>query len=158
MEGDATPASPRHVGLLQPGQTAGADTGRLTPLRQFVLLVGVTLIAGTILLGGTLAWLLQRHLEDETIALTRREVEVHFYNIFQTNIFTRPLTEAEASRFDPTVRAHFGIYDIVQVRLYRTDGTMIYNYLPGLLPDLDTPSPAQPGQQVPPVSAEHQHC
>jgi putative nucleotidyltransferase with HDIG domain len=135
---------------LASGATHGSGGHRLTPLRQFTLLVAATLITGTVLLGGVLAILLQHHVEQETVALTRREVEVHFYDIFKTNVFLRPLTEAEATRFDPMVRYHFGIYDIVQLRLFRPDGTMIYNYLPGLQPS----DPPQPASALPP---EHQH-
>jgi putative nucleotidyltransferase with HDIG domain len=113
--------------------------------------MGATLVLGTIVLSSTLAWLLRRHLEEETIALTRKEVEVHFRDVFKDNIFLRPLTDSEAAIFDPMVRAHFGIYDIVQLRLYKTDGTMLYNYLPGLRPN----APAPAVQATP--SPEHQH-
>ena len=121
-----------------------------TPLRQFTLLMAATLLVGAVVLAGTLSWLLRRHLEDETISLTRQEVEVHFRDIFKDNIFVRPLTADEASFFDPMVKAHFGIYDIVQVRLYKLDGTMVYNYLPGLRPG------ATPVAAPEALSPEHQ--
>ncbi len=122
---------------------------RLTPLQQFTLLMGAALVVGTIVLSGSLSWLLRRHLEDETVALTKTEVEVHFRDIFKDNVFVRPLTDSEAGFFDPMVRSHFGIYDIVQLRLYTSDGTMIYNYLPGLRPG------APPPVATSAVAAEH---
>jgi putative nucleotidyltransferase with HDIG domain len=124
---------------------------RLTPLQQFTLLMGAALVVGTIALSGSLSWLLRRHLENETVTLTHTEVEVHFRDIFKDNIFVRPLTDSEAVIFDPMVRAHFGIYDIVQLRLYRNDGTMVYNYLPGLRPG--APPPLSSAADTP--SAEH---
>src|SRR6266536_3121338 len=96
---------------------------RLTPLQQFTLLMGAALVVGTIVLSGSLSWLLRRHLEDETVALTKTEVEVHFRDIFKDNVFVRPLTDSEAGFFDPMVRSHFGIYDIVQLRLSRSTAT-----------------------------------
>ena len=124
---------------------------RLTPLQQFTLLLGAALLIGAIVLSGSLSWLVRRHLENETISLTRTEVEVHFRDVFKDNVFVRPLTDAEAERFDPMVRTHFGVYDIVQLRLYKSDGTMIYNYLPGLrpgappAPEPDTVGPSHAG-------------
>ena len=117
------------------------------------MLLGAALIIGTIALGGALAFLLQRHLEDETIKLTQREVEVHFRDVFGDTVFTGPLDNATAARFDPMVKTHFGIYDIVQLRLYTTSGQMIYNYLPGLTPPPGTPPEAF--AQTPNLSPEH---
>jgi HD-GYP domain-containing protein (c-di-GMP phosphodiesterase class II) len=129
-------------------------TPRFTPVRQFTLLLGVALILGTVALGGALAWLLQRHLEEETIKLTQQEVEVHFRDVFGDTVFTGPLDAAVAARFDPMVKTHFTIYDIVQLRLYTTSGQMIYNYLPGLIPPAGAP-PETFAQQPTGLSQEH---
>ncbi|MGH2353477.1 MAG: HD-GYP domain-containing protein, partial [Chloroflexota bacterium] len=142
--------TPLPIGQLNAAGPAGtARTGRLTPLQQFTLVVAAVMVVGAVVLGGTLTWLLQRHLDDETVSLTRREVEVHFHDIFPSGIFTSSLTPAEAARFDPMVRAHFGIYDIVQLRLYDRSGRMVYNFLPGLRPatGYDAPSKA-PGSDA----------
>ncbi len=122
-------------------------------MAQFTLLLAAVLVAGSAALSGALAWLLQHHLEEETIALTRREVEVHFTDIFSTNVFLRPLSEEEARFFDRLVKYHFGIYDIVQLRLYDPDGRMIYNYLPGLLPSAPEPAPSLPEEHLQHVGA-----
>ncbi|HEU5315342.1 MAG TPA: hypothetical protein VFX49_04490, partial [Chloroflexota bacterium] len=150
--------SPSSVARVAPAAAAelGLSQGvsRFTPVRQFTLLVGAALIVGTLALGGALAWLLQRHLEQETIKLTQQEVEVHFRDVFGDSVFTGPLDTAVAARFDPMVKTHFTIYDIVQLRLYTTNGQMIYNYLPGLIPPAGTP-PEAFAQQPVGLSEEH---
>ena len=134
---------------------APTDTSpRFSPTQQFTLLLGAALVLGTLFLGGALAWLLQRHLEDETINLTRREVEVHFKDVFGDTVFTGPIPSALAQRFDSTVKTHFNVYDIVQLRLYTTSGRMVYNYLPGLVPPPETP-PELFSQPPTDLSPEH---
>ena len=131
-----------------------ADRPRFSPTQQFTLLLGAALILGTLILGGALAWLLQRHLEEETISLTRQEVEVHFRDVFGDTVFTGPIPASLAQRFDSTVKTHFNVYDIVQLRLYTTSGRMVYNYLPGLVPPPETP-PELFSQAPTNVTAEH---
>ena len=131
-----------------------ADRTRFTPTQQFTLLLGGALVLGTLILGGALAWLLQRHVEDETIRLTRSEVEVHFRDVFGDTVFTGPIPAELARRFDSTVKTHFNVYDIVQLRLYTTSGRMVYNYLPGLIPPPETP-PELFSQAPTDLSPEH---
>jgi HD-GYP domain-containing protein (c-di-GMP phosphodiesterase class II) len=146
--GRAVPASLAALGRqMDPGR------GRMTPVRQFAMLLGVALVVGAVVLGAAIALLLQRNLEDETVRVTQREVEVHFRAVFKGDIFVRPLNPSEAARFDPMVKEHFGIYDIVQLRLYKADGTMVYNYLPGLRPDLPVVDPSF--ADVPPEHRGH---
>ncbi|HET7769474.1 MAG TPA: HD-GYP domain-containing protein [Chloroflexota bacterium] len=139
---------------MKPTIALTADRSRFTPTQQFTLLLGAALVLGTLFLGGALAWLLQRHLQDETINLTRREVEVHFRDVFGDTVFTGPIPAALAQRFDSTVKTHFNVYDIVQLRLYTTSGRMVYNYLPGLVPPPETP-PELFSQAPTDLSPEH---
>ena len=103
-----------------------------------------------------MAWTLQRHLDDETISLTRKRVELHFRDFVGDAVFTGPIDVSLARRLDALVKQHFGIYDIVQLRPYTTSGRMVYNYLPGLVPPPETPP--EVFSQPPPegLPAEHE--
>jgi signal transduction histidine kinase len=103
---------------------------RLTPYRQFTLLLGLACVFGSALLVTGITLAIEWFVLHETSDITQRGVEVHFQAAFGDDIFRRPFSEQELARFDQMVRMHFDLYNIVQTRFYTTDGRMVYNYSP----------------------------
>jgi signal transduction histidine kinase len=103
---------------------------RLTPYRQFTLLLGLACVFGSALLVTGITLAIEWFVLHETSDITQRGVEVHFQAAFGDDIFRRPFSEQELARFDQMVRMHFDLYNIVQTRFYTTDGRMVYSYSP----------------------------
>jgi HD-GYP domain-containing protein (c-di-GMP phosphodiesterase class II) len=128
----------------------------LTPSQQFSLvLLAVLLIGGTGLAAGA-AWLIQRTVLGQTWVETVHGVEGHFSGIFGSDVFVQAAPEVHAyhadhgtgdgnygadaanstsppldmAHFDRVVRFHLKVYDIVHVRFFRSDGTIVYSYRP----------------------------
>lgn len=101
---------------------------RLTPYRQFTLLLGLVCVGGSVLLLTGIALTIDWFVLHETSDTTQRGVEVHFQAAFGDDIFRRPFSEQELARFDQIVRMHFDLYDIVQARFYTPDGRIVYGY------------------------------
>ena len=110
-----------------PRACAGAA---LTPYRRFSALVALAVAVGSVVLSLAIARVIERYVAEETATQTAREVADHYPSIFGPTIFQQPLSPDEQTRFNRTVRFHLDIYDIVQVRMYKPDGTIVYSYDP----------------------------
>ena len=95
-----------------------------------MLLLAAWLIAGTLVIAGVVAALLQQDTYGETARITRDGVSLLFPTELPPDVFARPLTPDEYARVAPTVKAHFGVYGIVQARFYRPDDTITFSFLP----------------------------
>ena len=93
-----------------------------------MVLLATWLIAGTLVIAGVVAALLQQHTYNETARITRDGVSLLFATELPPDIFARPLTPDEFARVEPAVQAHFGVYGIVQARFYRPDDTITFSY------------------------------
>ncbi|HEV2251140.1 MAG TPA: HD-GYP domain-containing protein, partial [Candidatus Limnocylindria bacterium] len=102
--------------------------GGWSPVARFSVALALVLAVTAVALGGLTAFLIGRYVEDETVTFTQDTVAGHFGTVFQTSIFQRPLTPAEAQALKQTVIFHFSIYSIVATRFYATDGTIVFSY------------------------------
>jgi len=101
----------------------------VTPYRRFSLLVGLAVAIGSVVLSLGIARVIERYVADETATQTGRELVEHYNSsIFAPTIFERALDADEQLRFGRTVKFHLDVYDIVQVRMYMPDGTIVYSY------------------------------
>jgi signal transduction histidine kinase len=111
----------------------GAQLAHLTPYRRFSVLVALVVAVGSIVISLAIAQVIERYVADETASQTARELEDHYTVIFGSTVFERPLSADEQTRFHRSVRFHLDVYDIVQVRMYRPDGTIVYSYDPAVI-------------------------
>lgn len=121
---------------------------RLTPYRQFTLLLGLVCVFGSALLVTGIALAIEWFVLYETSDITQRGVEVHFQATFGDDIFHRPFSEQELARFDQMVRMHFDLYNIVQTRFYTTDGRIVYSYSPPPQAASHAPPGEPPGRRT----------
>jgi signal transduction histidine kinase len=126
----------------------------LTPYQRFSLLVAGLFLIGSIIVALTIGRVIEYFVAQDTATQTAREVADHYINIFGPTIFQQPLSADEQTRFNRTVRFHLDVYDIVQVRMYKPDGTIVYSYDPGLvgrsalqLPEADRAARATRGER-----------
>lgn len=105
----------------------------LTPYQRFSILVATSFVIGAVVLSLTIARVIQQYVADDTAAQTSRELDGHFNVIFGQDIFLRPFAADEQARFARTVKFHLDVYDVVQVRFYKPDGTIVYSYDPAVV-------------------------
>src|SRR5262245_21351048 len=105
----------------------------LTPYQRFSLLVAGLFLAGSFGVALMIGRVIEYFVAQDTATQTAREVADHYINIFGPTIFQQPLSPDEQTRFNRTVRFHLDVYDIVQVRMYKPDGTIVYSYDPTLV-------------------------
>jgi signal transduction histidine kinase len=127
--------------------------GALTPYQRFSLFLAGALLLGAVALSVTIATIIERFVAQDTAVQTAREVEVHYPTIFGDQIFRRPFSREEQVHFDRTVRLHLDVYDVVWVRMYQPNGTIVYGYDPALVgrsvfhdPDADLARRAAAGE------------
>ena len=103
-------------------------TGRWSPVARFSVALALVLAVTALALGGLTAFLIGRHVEDETVAFTQDAVSGHFGTIFQNSVFQRPLSAAEERALEQNVIFHLSIYNVVATRFFSTDGTIVFSY------------------------------
>lgn len=101
----------------------------VTPYRRFIFLLAVILVASTLVLWSVVIHLLDDYVYTETARITHDGVQVQFATDFPPDIFERPLTGEEYDRVYQVIRQHFGVYNIVEARFYRPDGTVTFSYM-----------------------------
>jgi signal transduction histidine kinase len=105
----------------------------LTPYQRFSLVVAALFLTGSLVIALTIGRVIEYFVAAETATQTARELEDHYAVIFGPTIFLQPLSPDEQTRFNRTVKFHLDVYDIVQVRMYKPDGTIVYSYDPSLV-------------------------
>src|SRR5688572_5654923 len=107
--------------------------GDLTPYQRFSLVVAGLFLVGSVVVSFTIARVIEYFVAQDTASQTAREIEDHYTVIFGPTIFQQPLSPDEQTRFARTVKFHLDVYDIVQVRMYKPDGTIVYSYDPSII-------------------------
>src|SRR2546425_3291504 len=100
----------------------------LTPYQRFSLLVAGLFLIGSVVIALAIGRVIEYFVAADTATQTARELEEHYAVIFGPTIFLQPLSPDEQARFNRTVKFHLDVYDIVQVRMYKPDGTIVYSY------------------------------